>query len=426
MSMKKPFEPHNYADYLKQSDSFASDMSILWKWTGTHWQPYEESEGATHAYHWLVHNDRTHVTAAYAAQAYAAGVRWLEPLPKIDERQVIIPVTNGYLHLNGNAVVLLPHDKSLGMQHVVQCEYQPNAPEPTQFKRFLERVLPDSSVRARVQEYIGYTFLADARFQRAQLWQGDGANGKGVLARIVQALHFRTASVQLDNMDGFNLSGVVGASLIYCDEAPQRNINEQLIKSLIAGETVQINRKFRDPLSMKIQGKWLVLANHFPAITDQSGGFWRRWDIVPFGVVIPERERTPLLAEQIIEKELGGVLNWAIEGLLRLLKRGAFDATLPAPMQFMLGQAKAETNSVLAWYEGTNCMLADKAVTEKAKVYQHYTEWCRANGMSPVASPKFWKRLAEVLGEGRLTEDRVRQPNGSQPRTCNLELPFLP
>jgi len=291
MSRRPPFEPHMYAEHLKSSGDYASDGTILWQWTGTHWKPCEDNEGKTQAYRWLVQNDPEHISDAYAGQAYAAAVRWVDALPESVTTKVILPVLNGYLHLEGDGFVLKPHDRAFGLQHVLQCDYTPTAPAPIRFQKFLTRILPHAEVLARVQEYIGYSFLPDARFQRAQLWLGEGANGKGTLANIIQALHHRTAAVQLDALDGFKLAGMVGASLIYCDEAPQRGINEQMLKSLIAGESVMVDRKYLDPLTLRIKAKWLVLANHFPSVTDQSNGFWRRWDIVPFSVVIPEHER---------------------------------------------------------------------------------------------------------------------------------------
>lgn len=176
------------------------------------------------------------------------------------------------------------------------------------FRGFIEGVLPDSDVRGRVQEYIGYTLTADARYQRAQLWIGEGANGKGVLANIVQALHGtdRTAAVRLDALEGFALSVLIGASLIYADEIPRARINEQPLKSMIAGERVPIDRKYQDPLSINIRGKWLVAGNHLPIISDHSFGFWRRWDVIPFDVRIPEERQDPMLAQRIIRSELAG------------------------------------------------------------------------------------------------------------------------
>lgn len=425
MSRTPPFAPHAYAEHLKSTGNYATNGTILWRWTGTHWEPFEENEGKTHAYAWIASSRgvaSSHITDANAGKAYAAAVRWVEPMAEEAASEFVLPVLNGYLHLEQGQVALKPHDKSLGVQHVIQCKYSPDAPEPVLFKQFLTRILPDEEVLRRVQEFIGYSLLHDARFQRAALWIGTGANGKGTLANIIQALHHRTAAVQLDKLDGFSLSGLLGASLIYCDEAPQRGINEQSLKSMVSGETVLIERKFRDPLSTRIKGKWLVLANHVPAIRDQSEGFWRRWDIVPFDVTVPEAERVPMLAERIIQEELTGVLNWAIEGLMRLLEREMFAPEVPKAMKQVLHRAKVETNSVLSWFEYNDCELGLDAVIPKVPVYDHYADWCRKNGLSPVAMTKFWGRLGDVLGAGQLKEKRARMPDGKHLRCCNVHL----
>ena len=417
MSRPPPFEPIRFAEMLEMSGNYASDNRLLYEWTGTHWKAIDDAMGERMALKWIASDGRGTINAANARAAYQTAVRWLPMLGEPTET-AIIPVRNGYLHLN-RGLVLKAHDKSLGLRHVLSCDFDPSAPAPIEFNTFMQRILPAAEVRARVQEYVGYTLLPDARHQRAQIWLGSGANGKGTLANLAQALHERTAAVQLDCLDGFRMASMVGASLIYCDEAPQRNINEQAMKSLIAGELVQIDRKYRDPITVRVNGKWLILANHIPAVADQSTGFWRRFDVVPFSVEIPESERDPLLAKRIITRELSGVLNWALEGLQRLLTRGRFDEAVPAPMRIAAQSARAETNSVQAWAHDLGIDLTTSVETPKVQVYSNYAGWCRENGMVPVASPKFWKRLPDSVGivaEGRMLTKAGRV------RTCNVRL----
>lgn len=417
MSRRPSFEPIRFAEYLEKSGNFSSDNNLLYQWTGTHWSALDDAMGERMALKWIASDRQGSVNAANARAAMQTAVRWLDMLGTPTD-DTIIPVQNGYLHLDGN-FTLKPHDKTLGLRHVLTCEFDTSAPPPTEFNALIERILPDAAVRARVQEYIGYTLLSDTRFQRAQIWIGSGANGKGTLANLVQALHERTAAVQLDCLEGFRMAGMIGASLIYCDEAPQRNINEQAMKSLIAGELVQIDRKHRDPLTVRVNGKWLILANHIPAVTDQSTGFWRRFDVVPFPVEIPEKERDPLLAKRIIALELPGVLNWALEGLERLLARGRFDEAVPASMRAAAQSAKTETNSVHAWSHDLEIGLLTTATTPKTDVYSSYASWCRENGMVPVSSMRFWKRLPDSIGA--VTEARMLA-QGARIRSCNVKL----
>lgn len=415
---RPPYDPIGFALKLDYTKEYAAANKVVYRWHGTHWDAIPDEGFERQALTWLIDDGQWPASAANARAACATAAIYLPQLHDPVETP-IIPVKNGYLHLD-HGVCLKPADKALGLRHVLRCEYDPLADEPEEFLGFLNRVLPNPDVQARVQEYVGYTLLPDTRFQRAQIWLGTGANGKGTLVNIVQGLHARTAAIQLDALDGFRAANMIGASLVYCDEAPQRGINEQFIKSLIAGELVQIDRKYRDPVDVRITGKWLILANHIPAVTDQSIGFWRRFDIVPFNVEIPAGERDPMLARRIIDRELSGVLNWAIQGLTRLLARGRFDERLPDVMRAATETAKIETNSVAAWIQACDVSLATVSDTLRTDVYEHYDTWCKRNGMKSVGSPKFWARLKDSmypLLKGRQIKD------GHYHRVCNIVLP---
>ncbi|OBV39413.1 DNA primase family protein [Janthinobacterium psychrotolerans] len=419
MSRRPPFEPIRYALQLSRSGKFATSDNLFLKWNDKHWEIVSYDDALRKALSWIIEDGD--ISNASAANAKAAHQTALIQLPALQEPTHIsvIPVGNGYLHLDGSPV-LKSHDKELGLRHTLGCDYLPSAPTPKMFENLLTRILPDPAVRNRVQEYIGYTLLPDARFQLAQIWIGSGANGKGTLANIVQALHGRAVAASPSKLDGFQASVTLGASLIYCDEAPPQNWCEQTIKSMIAGETVQIDRKYQSPITTRIIGKWLILANHVPSVKDQSNGFWRRFDIVPFGVEIPASERDPKLADRIIMYELTGVLNWALEGLQRLLERGRFEAALPSAMTAATQAARTETNSVHAWVSEASIERTTTTATSKSTVYTAYASWCKENGMLSVASPKFWKRLPDSLGE--IVESRATTGAG-RIRTCNILLP---
>nr|WP_144347200.1 phage/plasmid primase, P4 family [Pandoraea pnomenusa] len=410
------FRPHDYAEHLRESGDFASDRSLLYRWTGVFWEVVPENFGEAMAYEWLVKNDKINASSRNATAAYEAAVLWVPLLPQVTN-DCVIPCTNGYVHINDDGPLLAEPRKELGVQYSLSCPYAPNETKPKRFMGFLERVLPDKDVRERVQEYAGYTLTADARHQRAQFWIGGGANGKGVLANVIQALHGHVAAINLDSLDGFRLSVLIGASLIYCDEVPRKSINEQVLKSLIAGERVFIDRKYKDPLSLCVSGKWLVLGNHLPKIDDHSHGFWRRWDIVPFNVTIPEHEQNPLLAEDIIREELSGVLNWALEGLIRLRKRGSFSTVLPAAMTRAMHSAHVVTNNVKAWCAEQAVECFGEPDVSKDTVYSDYVTWCKETEVTPLGVTQFWMRLRDLFPS--YNEFKVRQQNRSI-RICNV------
>lgn len=418
VAMSKTFEPHAYARAMAKAGTYASDAGVLYEWRTTHWEALDERDARVSAYRWLVKNAPGHASDANAAQAVKAAALFLPSVPALTELTVI-PVRNGYVHVGRHGAELKPAERTLGLRHVLNCSFDPEAGAP-EFAQFVGRALPDPDVRARVQEYVGYTFLADARFQRAQLWLGEGANGKGLLSAIVRALHHRWASVALDELDGFERSVVMGASLIFADEVPRGRIHEQTLKKMVSGDPIAINRKYQAVVSVEVTGKWIACGNHLPAVTDHSTGFWRRWDIIPFGATVPECERDPELGRRIISNELAGVLNWALDGLQRLLARGRFDPVVPLAMRRAMLDAKVETNSMLAWAEESDITVGGPCKILKSEVFSLYREWCSENALQTLGSIQFWKRLRDHFKD--LREERPRVGD-AQPRRVNVVIP---
>ncbi|TAL76290.1 MAG: DNA primase [Burkholderiaceae bacterium] len=424
---RPPFVPLAFYEALERTGNFRSDAtgSVLSKWTGTHWRALSDFEARQCAVDWLqgawaADADRITVRNAQAALDLALTRLGALPPPQPGD-PLVVPCANGAVHVDEitGIATLKAHDKRLAVRYALTCAYEPGAPRP-RFDAFLAQILPDDAIRRRVQEYIGYTLLGDTRFQRAQLWLGTGANGKGVLANIVQALHQLVAAVRLDAMTGFGLSSLIGAQLIFCDEAPLRGLDESTLKSAIAGEQMLIDRKHRDPVTTALHGKFLVLGNAVPAIRDQSIGFWRRWDIIPFTVTIAEVDRDPLLAQTIIDSELSGVLNWALEGLRRLLARGRFDPIVPPAMQAALAGARLETDSIRAWIDDTGVATDPTATCEKSIIYDAYSSWCERSGMCRLSAPRFWARLPGALPGLEFT--RPRTMGSKRVRCCTIFL----
>lgn len=400
----------DYAYFLEQMEILGDHICIdevIYSWNGNYWQTLTDKRGEAFVLDWLRTNARTNVSTATVKQAWGAfKLDLLNKEVKRNKRQIIIPCEGTYVLMDekGNISITAP-EKNYYCSHALACAYDPTAARPM-FDAFLEKVLPDEVVRARVQEYVGYTLLSDSRFQRAALWLGSGANGKGVLSNIIQALHARVQSIQLDSTSRFALSSAFSASLLVADELPARKLDEAKLKTLIAGEPLFIDIKMQAPITTHVTAKLLVLGNNFPVVDDSSEGFWRRWDIVPFDVTIPEGERDPRLAERIKEHEMAGVLNWALEGLQRLLKREGFEVEAPESMKRALSKAKSVTNDVTGWLSQRVASVSGAPALPKSTVYSDYCRWCMANDFQPQSPQGFWLKLKRQRTD--LTDKKAR------------------
>lgn len=385
---------------------------MIHEWIETHWQRLEGRVIERDALAWLAKHTPDKANEKTAASAVATTILHLTELPL--PRKNCVPVLNGTVDISETGTVLRASRKEDALDFVIDCQFNMDARAPF-FDAFIKQALPNDEVRSFLQEYAGYTLLSDTRHQIAAWLIGPGGTGKGTFAEIMQSMHRQTVAMQLDALDGFKLAGLQSASLVLVDETPAR-IDEQKIKSLISGDAIQCDIKYRDPVTIRPTAKWLVNGNALPAISDHSSGFWRRWVIFPFHV-IPSR-RIPLLADTIINNELSGVLNWCLEGLVRLLKRDRFPP-LPAEMEAAAAAGKQASNNVSEWVEDCGIVVDDKCRNTRRAIYAHYADWCYESGTRAVAARKFWERVAEALPG----VEHDRTSTAARTRMVNIPLP---
>jgi putative DNA primase/helicase len=398
------------------NEKYGVSNGILHKWTGLYWKPINQDDLEKEAWKWLAENMQDRATPKASVAAAAAVLLQAEKVPSRDDEKCLLPVKNGTIELAKTGIVLRESRQEDGLCHIIDCEYDVNASAPL-FWKFLHDVLPDVDVQQYVQEYIGYTLIGDCRFEKSMFWVGGGSNGKSTLGKITAALHRSVSAMQLDRLEGFALAGLIGASLVIVDETPKK-INEQELKKIISGNLIQIERKYRDPLSFKSTAKWLMFGNGLPAIRDQTHGFWRKFCIVKFERQFSEDEKDVTLTKKIIEGELAGVLNWALDGLASLMARGRFP-DLPQKMAEAQDSGKKETNSVLGFVSDKEIECEEGASISKEAVYSEYQSWCKNNGIAPVNSHRFWSRIHELFPMLEETQPRI---DGRRVRKVNLNL----
>lgn len=419
--MARDFDMSEFLDEVSADDKHVCIDEVIYEWNGNHWSVLDEKYGEAFALNWLREFAPQSVSRSTARNAWGTlKLDLLNRSPEVKHEGVVIPCQGTYLQINdAGELAVTPPRKDLYCTYSLSCRYEPDAQTPI-FSAFLNQILPDEQLRNRVQEYVGYTLLSGHRYQCAGMWLGSGANGKGVLSNIVQALHQEVAAIQLDNKSRFGLSGLYRASLIVADELPPVKLDEGRLKSVTAGEAVFIDIKGQSPITTRVRGKLLVLGNNYPVVDDASEGFWRRWEVIPFTVTIPREQRDPKLADRIIRTELAGVLNWAIEGLQRLLRRDGFDPVRPAAMEHAIKTAKMVADDVTGWLADRVETVAGPVTVKKSVVYADYRRWCAANDFTPRAPQSFWLKLKRCRTD--MTAKKIRIHGAATLNACSIVL----
>jgi P4 family phage/plasmid primase-like protien len=174
---------------------------------------------------------------------------------------------------------------------------------------------------------MAYTFYRDNPFEIITVLFGYGANGKGVFAGLLTALHGakNVSNVALSDMldDKFALSDLEGKSVNIDTELTSVTIHKtSVLKKVTGRQRIRIQRKNERAYDTMIYAKLFFSANQVPVAYDESDAFFRRKLILGFPNRFEGNSDDPdLLKKLTTEEELSGIFNVLMIALKRLLNQ---------------------------------------------------------------------------------------------------------
>ena len=268
--------------------------------------------------------------------------------------------------------------------------------EAPKWRAFLHEVMQGNEDKIKlVQEFFGYCFLGDNRYQQALVLLGAGNNGKSVLLEILSSLFDKVTYLDLKQIeDERYVHHIQGAWLNVASELQYKSMETTAyIKAVIAGEVIQAAPKYHKGFSFRPRAKIAFATNGLPRNNDTSQGYFRRLLIINMAYSVKNPNRNII---EELKKEIPGIFNWAIEGLQRLMNRGSFKYENPYVELY-----KEESSSLYAWWveEGYNWMIEEQDgfldITFK-DFYDKYTFYCGAGGMRPSGRNKLRSELERL------------------------------
>jgi P4 family phage/plasmid primase-like protien len=315
----------------------------------------------------------------------------------------VIPVRNGLLSIDGldrnEAPYLMAHTPGYFSLTRLPFDYDPAAECPT-WKAFLAEIMEGDDERIDLLgRWVGYLFRPDLREQKFLLCVGEGANGKGVLFEVVQALvgTENCSQVGLARFGNpFALYATLGKVVNATNESSHiiEEEAESILKSFVAGDQFTFERKFREPVQAVPTAKVMISTNALPRFTDKTQGIWRRILLVPFEKTIPEESQVKDLAAEIIATELPGVFNWALEGLRRLNRAGF---TLPDKSKALLEDYRRDADPARAFLLENYTYSPNAYGIVCDTLYGEYKAWCESNGCYALSNRQFGKQVRRVF-----------------------------
>lgn len=296
---------------------------------------------------------------------------------------------------------LLTHD--VGPEHLARrafdFAYDPGAKAP-RFLEYLEQVWgheEDCEARVKVlQEFAGAALVGLApRYMRAMILKGEPGTGKSTFIHILESL-FPDGSVchvgpaDFANDDKFGM--LIGAKLNTLTEASAIILNQDRVKSALEGEHQTVVRKWEKAARFKPEAGHIFAMNEWAQIPGVHAAFWDR--MMPLDLTKRIRDTNAEvrgLSELIAREERAGLVAWALEGARRLLEQ---DGYTPCPTcERLMSEWKSQADSVGAWIDERGETINSGPYNPLARLYEHYTTWCKDAGLEPVNRIKLGHRL---------------------------------
>jgi putative DNA primase/helicase len=438
-----PTEPMAVARVLLD-DLTADDLLTLrsWRgswmrWVGTHWVEAEPAEVRSKLYHqvedayFLVGKGGlepwapTRYKITNLAEAMAAVVHLPASVDAPswtigeDVGGPIVAVQNGLLHVPTRK--LYEHSPRFFNLVSVPFDYDPGAPTPTRWLRFLEDLWGDdvASVNA-LGEFFGYVLSGSTAQHKILLIVGPTRSGKGTLARVLAGMIGRAnvAGPTLASLgQNFGLSPLLGKPLAIISDArlaghDTHSVVERLLT--ISGEDlITVDRKYKDPWTGRLPSRFLILSNELPNFGDMSGTIAHRMIILVMTHSWLGKENIRLTDELLTE--LPSILNWSLDGLSRLAEQGHFtepESSVDAVLTLI------DSASPTSAFVRDKCTVGAGYEIEVDALYRAWRLWCLANGRDkPGSVQAFGRAMRSVIPGMKLTrprdgEDRERRYQG--------------
>lgn len=282
----------------------------------------------------------------------------------------------------------------------IPVAYVPGAYYEVTDKTFNKIAVNDKKIRAILEEILGYILFRRNEFAATFILTGDGSNGKSSYLKIIRKLigSDNASSLDLNELDQrFKTAELFGKLANIGDDIGKGYIKESSIfKKLSTGETLNVERKGKDPFDFTNYAKLIFSANEMPRINDFSDGLGRRLQIVPFKAKFTpnDDDYDPFITDKLLSDEsMQYVLNLALKSLKRLLVEKKF--TKSKAVEAELIKYQEENNPIISFVNNEDVELERAVVGD---VYLQYKVYCAENGFQSVSNINFSKQVTQLFG----------------------------
>jgi P4 family phage/plasmid primase-like protien len=334
---------------------------------------------------------------------------------KVDE----VCVENGILNVITRA--LRPHTPDEIFFNKLPVTYNPAAVCPA-FRAHLDAVLKFPTDAPVIGEIFGFTLRKEYRPEKCAMFIGEGRNGKSKTLEVLKMMlgPENVCNIPLHQFetDPYATGELLNKLACISVETTDQMIEDtSRIKALTGRDGISCQRKYKPMIHFKNYAKLIYGTNALPRSKDTSDGFFSRWVMLEFPYYFdtaeniaktPEKDRQrmkvkddDIVAKLTTPEELSGILNFALDGLERLMKTGDFS------------HARTNTETRELWEKKSDSFMAFvkeyveedfESTIPKAEMTSAYLAFCKISRLKDVSTKHIKAVMERVFSS---TETRI-------------------
>lgn len=305
---------------------------------------------------------------------------------------------NGIVDLNSPDLKLLPHSHEFFTMNELNYDFDRTAKCPT-WHEFLESIWGnDNDLKKQLQQFFGYCLTSDASLQKFAVFMGKSGAGKGTITDVLACM------VGEDNMVAPTLPKIITdsalhemstASLTLIPDAHDvhHSIRDDVLstlKAITGADPLSYKVMYKGNQKSRFKTKIVMSSNNVPTFNDPSGALVRRALVFPFIKSFTGIENHQL--REILLAEVGGITQWAIEGLRELRANGGKFTESESGLR----EKKDLRRDMfpLSQYSEKSLEFAEGAFTHLDDLYNAYRLWAASEGVkTPMTKVVFNKSM---------------------------------
>lgn len=328
----------------------------------------------------------------------------------------LVCVANGIVDITTGKMI--PHSPEYYFRSKLPASFDADAKCP-KFEKFLSEIL-DGNDALTIQEMFGYCLYRSYPLSAIFMHVGSGSNGKSTLLSVLRKWlgekNVATYTMQSIIEDRFAVANLRGKlANIFPDLSDAHIFHTAMLKAITGNDAITARQMHMQKAESFINhAKLIYSTNRPPVIDDPSNAMWRRIIEVDYRHTFVENAswQDTLIREMTTPEEMSGILNWAIEGLRRLVQQRQFSnaAELEERRRAYMKKAK----STFAFIQDAIEPGSPEDYIEKAAIYTTYMAYCRQYGYFLFSQEALYKELKMEYGM-QIREEQPRM-NGKQVR----------